>query len=109
MSLLANRRSFASSIIRGSSSVDNPESYINLDRITIEALLFDRRFVEAVVYVREISEEGRLPNTAFWEKEIDLAIIHGGKDIAKIRSDAARIRDALFPDKSDYRDDFLLF
>jgi hypothetical protein len=101
LSLLANRRSFAASIIRGSSSVDNPESYINLDRITIEALLFDRRFVEAVVYVREISEEGRLPNTAFWEKEIDLAIIHGGKDIAKIRSDAARIRDDLFPDKSD--------
>lgn len=99
--LISSRRSFAADIIRGSSEGDEQKSFRNLDRITIEALLFDRRFVEAVVFVREIIEEGRLADPDYWNKEIDIAIIHAGKDVANIRSDAARIADDIFPDFND--------
>lgn len=98
LSLISERRAFAASIMRSSAEGDDQYSFTNLDRITIEALLFDRRFVEVVVFVREIHEEGRLPNADYWNKEIDLAIIHSGKDVIKIRSEAAKIRDDLFPD-----------
>jgi hypothetical protein len=101
LSEIARRRAYAGSIIRKTSSVEDPESFINLDRIIIESLLFDRRFVEAVVYVREIREEGRLPNSDYWEKEIDMAIIRSGMDVSKIRNEASRVSDDIFPGRQD--------
>ncbi len=101
LSEIARRRACAVSIIRKTSSVEDPESFINLDRIIIESLLFDRRFVEAVVYVREVREEGRLPNSDYWEKEIDMAIIRSGMDVSKIRNEASRVSDDIFPGRQD--------
>jgi tetratricopeptide (TPR) repeat protein len=101
LSVIEGRRAFAAQIIRKSADSSDQDSLMNLDRITIEALLFDRRFVEVVVFVREIHEEGRLPNADYWNKEIDMAIIHSNRDVTKIRSEAAKIRDDLFPDVND--------
>jgi hypothetical protein len=98
---LWSRRAFVSGLNKSANKDEQKRNYKNLDRIAIQFLLFDMHFVEAILFVSEASREGRLDNGAFWNKEIDSAILQAGQSIPRIRAEASAVDRDLFPDQDE--------
>jgi hypothetical protein len=96
--LVSVRRRYVSSII-GEQSVEHSRSgESNLDRITIQFLIFNLKFVEVIKFVQEIESEGHHHNFRHWNDEIDRAILRAGQSIKQNREQAEKITKDVFPD-----------
>jgi hypothetical protein len=98
---LSSRRAFVSGLNKSADKDEQKRNYKNLDRIAIQFLIFDMHFIEAILFVNEASREGRLNNSAFWNQEIDSAIIQSGQSIPRIRAEASAFDRDLFPNQNE--------
>lgn len=98
---LSSRRAFVSGLSKSTNNDEQKRNYKNLDRIAIQFLIFDMHFVEAILFVKEASSEGRLDNGTYWNQEIDSAILRAGQSISSIRLKASAVHDDLFPNQHE--------
>jgi bifunctional DNA-binding transcriptional regulator/antitoxin component of YhaV-PrlF toxin-antitoxin module len=98
---IRNRRAYVAKILRTSEETNSERSFQNLNRIAMQYLILEKCFLEAIVFVREMTEEGRMSNPDYWEQEIDLAITRDGKLFQAVRAEALNWKDDLFPDSTE--------
>ncbi len=98
---LSSRRAFVSGLNRSANKDEQERNFKNLDRIAIQFLIFDLHFLEAIIYVKEAENEGRLDNAVFWNQEIDAAILKAGQSIPGIRGEASAFEEDLFPNQHE--------
>lgn len=96
--VLQSRRKYISNLLEMFDKRDKNSAEAILVRITMQALVFEERFVEALVYMRELTEEGRTIRSSYWDKEVNGAIIRTKGSVKKVRLQAGRVIKDLFPD-----------
>jgi hypothetical protein len=98
---LKSRRRYVSSLFDLFGAEDKEFSESALVQITIQALVFEARFVEALVYMRELVKEGVRVRTDFWNHEIDREIIRKKKSVREVRLLAELVIKDIFPEIND--------
>lgn len=98
LTIISERRRFVSGLIE--SLPEGAESYgeVDLEILGLQMLITDGKFVEAVVFVRELDEEGWLDKADYWNWEIDSAIKRAGLAPTTIRFEASKFKGDYFPD-----------
>lgn len=98
LKIISERRRFISGLIE--SLPEGAESYgdVDLETLGLQMLITDGKFVEAVVFVRELDEEGWLDRADYWNWEIDSAIKRAGLAPTTIRFEASKFKGDYFPD-----------
>jgi tetratricopeptide (TPR) repeat protein len=95
------RRRHVSSLFDLFGAEDKESSESALVQITIQALVFEARFVEALVYVRELQREGVRLRIDFWNHEIDREINRAKKSVREVRLLAELVIKDIFPEIND--------
>jgi hypothetical protein len=96
---ISDRRNFVSSLLERPSDKDDLKGKVDFELIALQTLISDSKFVEAIIFVRELEREHWLDTPDYWNWEIDAAIRRAGLAPAEVRVEAEKRQGDFFPDK----------
>lgn len=96
---ISDRRNFVSSLLEQSSDKEDLKGNVNFELLALQMLISDSKFVEAIIFVRELEREHWLDSPDDWNWEIDAAIKRAGLSPAEVRLEAEKRQGDFFPDK----------
>jgi tetratricopeptide (TPR) repeat protein len=96
---LSDRRNFISSILQEFTDKEDFNGEVNVELLSLQMLISDGKFVEAIIFVRELEREQWLDRPDYWNWEIDNSIRRAGLSPSQVRFEAEKRQGDFFPNK----------
>ena len=96
---LSDRRNYISNILQEFTYKEDFKGDVNLELLSLQMLISDGKFVEAIIFVRELEREQWLDRPDYWNWEIDNSIKRAGLSPSQVRFEAEKRQGDFFPNK----------